>query len=346
MMGQGSGSGGIEAMRTAVKWLGAALLVLAAAPGWAAPAGPRESAPVARGGPRPAIWLLADADTKIYLFGTYHILPRGFQWRSPLFNDIVRRADALVVEVTQDEARDNLAGEMTRLQLGKRVPLTWRVSPARRRALTEMVESLGVPMATFDNLQTWGAAMMLAVVQTVRGMARGEADEAATAAADGNAAPGDAPAPTRAAWTEAISGVEQVLEAEFRASNRPISGVETVAQQMGVFASLTFADQRRMLEQMVDAYRKSGSDGPVEIGEGDWARGNVDAVALRRDAAQNDPFYEAILPRRNAAWTAWLAARMERPGTLLFAVGAAHLAGPDSVQTMLAARGLTVRRIQ
>jgi uncharacterized protein YbaP (TraB family) len=37
---------------------------------------------------------------------------------------------------------------------------------------------------------------------------------------------------------------------------------------------------------------------------------------------------------------------LEQPGTVLLAVGAAHLAGEDSVQRLLAARGLMVERIQ
>jgi uncharacterized protein len=351
-------------MRGQMTWLGAALLAVAPAPALAAPAQPSAAAPAAAAGrPRPAIWLLADADTKIYLFGTYHLLPRRFQWRSPLFDDIVRRADELVVEVTQNDARENLAAAMTRIQLGKQAPIAWRVSPARRRALTEMVAALGVPTERLDGMQTWGVAMTLAVVQVVRGMARNEggegsaADEAAPA--EGEAAPAaggsetaeaDGAPATGSALLRGMTGVETVLEAEFRASGRPISGVETVGQQMGFFAALSFADQRRMLEGVVDLYRKGAAEGalegPVDIGESEWASGNVDAVTIRQDGAGSDSFYETILPRRNAAWSDWLTARLERPGTLLFAVGAAHLAGPDSVQTMLAARGLTVRRIQ
>jgi uncharacterized protein YbaP (TraB family) len=59
-----------------------------------------------------------------------------------------------------------------------------------------------------------------------------------------------------------------------------------------------------------------------------------------------EPLYDVLLRRRNIAWTEWLIHRMERPGTLLFAVGAAHLAGNDSVRALLAARGFRVRRIQ
>ena len=51
------------------------------------------------------------------------------------------------------------------------------------------------------------------------------------------------------------------------------------------------------------------------------------------------------MPQRNRNWARWLQQRMERPGTVLFAGGAGHLAGPESVQRMLAERGIQARRI-
>jgi hypothetical protein len=65
------------------------MAALAAAPAAADPIGKngasKEAAPPkpeARPEPRPALWLLADADTRIYMFGTIHVLPPGFRWRS------------------------------------------------------------------------------------------------------------------------------------------------------------------------------------------------------------------------------------------------------------------------
>jgi hypothetical protein len=37
---------------------------------------------------------------------------------------------------------------------------------------------------------------------------------------------------------------------------------------------------------------------------------------------------------------------MKTPGTYFVAVGAAHLAGPDSVQKQLQSRGIKVHRVQ
>jgi len=55
---------------------------------------------------------------------------------------------------------------------------------------------------------------------------------------------------------------------------------------------------------------------------------------------------DTLFKRRNAKWAEWLARRLERPGTIFVAVGAGHLAGPDSVQAMLEAKGLKPKRVQ
>ncbi|MBQ0772655.1 MAG: TraB/GumN family protein, partial [Sphingomonadales bacterium] len=45
-------------------------------------------------------------------------------------------------------------------------------------------------------------------------------------------------------------------------------------------------------------------------------------------------------------WAEQLDKRLQHPGTSFVAVGAAHLAGPDAVQAMLAKRGYKVKKIQ
>jgi uncharacterized protein YbaP (TraB family) len=55
--------------------------------------------------------------------------------------------------------------------------------------------------------------------------------------------------------------------------------------------------------------------------------------------------YKVILKDRNAAWVDVVAREMDGSGVAFVAVGAAHLAGPDSVQTLLRARGYKVERV-
>ena len=205
------------------------------------------------------------------------------------------------------------------MMLAKQEPILARVSPERRQALREMIESLGMSVEPFDGMQTWAAAMTIAVAGLVQ----------ALAGPDGS--PAD------------VTGVEDALREDFGRSGRPISGVETGPQQLGFLSALSLPTQREMLEQMVDSYREGDPD-LTQPNEDGWLRGDVSEIAAEMQEMPPELF-EALLTRRNTAWTAWLIDRLERPGTLLFAVGAGHLAGRDSVQSMLEARGFTVRRI-
>jgi uncharacterized protein YbaP (TraB family) len=48
---------------------------------------------------------------------------------------------------------------------------------------------------------------------------------------------------------------------------------------------------------------------------------------------------------RNAHFAEWIAARMQRPGTVFVAIGAGHLAGKDSFLVRLAERRIESQRV-
>ena len=298
-------------------------LLFGVAPASAAPTRPQSAAAArTQEAPRPAIWLLADEDTRIYLFGTIHILPPDLQWRSAEFDRIVADADELVMEIADSPGTgpgdESAIGPL--MLLGKSVPITQRVSPARRDGLRRMIAASGLPIETFDQMQTWAAAVSLAAIAVAQEFA-----------GDSGVAP------------EALTGVEDALRADFAARGRPISGVETTAQQLGFFAQMPLHAQRAMLESMVDSF-EAGEGDILDPDEDGWVRGDLTRIAAEMEAMPPELF-EPLLVRRNRAWTDWLITRLDQPGTILFAVGAGHLAGRVSVQTMLEGRGFTVRRL-
>ena len=283
----------------------------------AAPA-PAPAAAKARA-PRPALWLLADADTSIYLFGTTHILPATRKWRSPALERAIASADELVMETADGEAEpDEYEEEYFRpMMLAAPSPVLTRVSAQRRPVLARLIREAELEQELLDSMQDWAVAVTLTVAQIEREYKQ-----------EGGG----------------VSGAEEVLEGLFRKAGKPISGVETDAEQMGFLASVSPATQRAMLEDTVDEL----ASGDLEGLEGDdeaWASGDVDAIAQGLKDSLPPEVYEVLLTRRNARWSDWLERRLDRPGTILFAVGAGHLAGADSVQAMLSARGLRVRRI-
>ena len=81
---------------------------------------------------------------------------------------------------------------------------------------------------------------------------------------------------------------------------------------------------------------------------GEWSAGDPDAIArdLNESLRETPELGKVLLTERNARWAEWIEKRMAEPGTVFIAVGAGHLAGPDSVQAFLAKRNLKAERVQ
>jgi hypothetical protein len=77
-----------------------------------------------------------------------------------------------------------------------------------------------------------------------------------------------------------------------------------------------------------------------------WSGGNAEGFAtLMKEMQGSTPeFYKVMMTERNANWAKWIDARLDQPGTVFVGVGTAHLAGTDSVQQLLAARGIKATR--
>ena len=312
------------------------LLLAAAGPACAkeAPASAKQVAsakktlvtPVQNYVPRPAIWLLEDADTKIYLFGTNHILPAGFKWRSPAFEKTVAAADELVVETytTPEQDAELEAEVMPLMLLEKPRPFVARFPKAHHAAIREGIEASGLADEALDIMQTWAGGMMIGLAAVFDEYGAEDPDD--------------------------VPGVEDLLEAEFKTAGKPILSIE---EPIGVLRSLSELPERVQIEMMIggmedDAALEAATDASEDeaVKYADihaWAQGRPSKLA--EDLKDMPPeLYEVLLTRRNTAWAEWLAKRLDRPGTVLLAVGAGHLTGRDSVQTMLARRGLQAKR--
>jgi len=150
----------------------------------------------------------------------------------------------------------------------------------------------------------------------------------------------------RSMGLETALGVEQRLSGDYQAKARTISGLETVEEQLGFFDQLSETAQRGLLESALDDPAEAKAQFQAMLAT--WSSGDVEGIARTFDTEMKETpeLREVLLRRRNARWAQWLDDRMDRPGTVLVAVGAGHLAGADSVQEMLKARGLVARRVQ
>jgi uncharacterized protein YbaP (TraB family) len=266
----------------------------------------------------PAMWKVADQDTTIYLFGTIHLLPSNLKWRSAAFDQAAASADTLVIETDIDESNPTATlGELFKLAISPGLPpLAERVKPEKRAALATAVAKSGIPAAELDKMETWAAAFLLLGVQFK----------------DMGLEPG--------------SGVETALKKQFLAGGKQIGQLETNAEQLGFFDKLSEPAQRDFLEGVLDSPAEVGGEFQVMLDA--WSRGDIAGVAksFNGDMGESPELMDALIARRNANWANWVRSRMEKPGTVMMAVGAGHLAGDNSVVKMLEKDGLKVRRVQ
>ena len=79
-----------------------------------------------------------------------------------------------------------------------------------------------------------------------------------------------------------------------------------------------------------------------------WAKGDVEQISrtFDQELTGSPELKDALIKRRNASWSKWIEQRMTQPGAVMIAVGAGHLAGPDSVISLLKRDGYRVTRLQ
>lgn len=274
--------------------------------------------PAAAQAAKPALWEVSDPDTKIYLFGTIHLLPENYQWKTRTIDRAISQSDSLFVETIVDPRNPQaMAAELARLGFTRGLPpLANRIHPAKRPLLDAAIAKSGVPRHVYDQMETWFAAFTLLGTQFKELGLQGQ------------------------------HGVEETLRQAFAAAGKPVGQLETNAQQLGFFDTLPEDAQRALLEGAIEAPTKMSADFTQMLQS--WASGDVDAIArtFNDGLATSPQLRDALLRRRNANWSNWIASRMATPGTVLLAVGAGHLAGDDSVQRYLQSRGYQVRRLQ
>ena len=266
---------------------------------------------------RPAMWRVSDPDTTIYLFGTFHLLPENFDWRTDRVDQALAGADELVLEIANVD--DQMAAAQAMMKLGVSPglpPLAERVPEEKREALAAMIEESGMPAAVLDRLETWAAGLALIGVTFKRLGLSGDA------------------------------GVEKRLTADYKGSGKPIRGLETVEQQLGFFDGLPEEAQRKFLIGVLERPEETKKEFDAMLAA--WRAGDEAGIARTFDdeTKVSPELREVLLTGRNARWAEWIDERLDRPGTVFVAVGAGHLAGRDSVQAMLKQRGIAAKRVQ
>lgn len=278
---------------------------------------PASALPPALPDAEPAMWVVKDADTTIYLFGTFHALDGKRDW----FNDEVRQAfdssQDVVLEVLTPDNPAELGPIVLKYALdttGK--TLTSKLSLKSQQALAATLKGYGMPANALDKYKPFFATLTLTTLQFGK---LGLGPEA---------------------------GAEAVLKRAATTSGKKLGSVETIDDQLGMFAALSEAEQVKLLEASLEDSATMGSEIHKMLEA--WNRGDAKSVAsaIQQSDKDSPALYKMMFTDRNARWVQWVDRRLASPGTVFLAVGAGHLAGDRSVVGLLRRQGHRVSRVQ
>jgi uncharacterized protein len=274
----------------------------------------------------PAMWQITDDDSNVVLFGTFHLLPPGTDWRTPAFDAAMASTATTMVEadVLSPEAQAKLVPLIQQHGLNPPgVTLSGILGEERAAQFAAVAKELNLPMEALDAMRPWLA--MLTVTQTAY----------------------------MKAGFDPSKGVEVVVLARAKEEGDTIGYLETAESQIIALASL---DEAEMLKSMDVSMEELEAVEEIEKFVAEiremleaWRTGDVDEMERKviSDIRTEAPkAFELLFVERNRNWVEQIKTIMAGEGTYFIAVGAGHLVGEDSVIDMLGKAGYEPKRIQ
>lgn len=255
-------------------------------------------------------WSVKGAHNTVYLLGSVHVLKPTDSVLPPEALRAYTKAKALVMEIDLNNATaESLMDADTSLEtLPEGQTLAGVLGPQAFARFSAHVKKMGLDPDFFSAFQPWFAAMAI------------EQQELTQQGFDAN------------------SGVDEQFAQRAAADHKPIIGLETMAQQLGFFAQLTFDQQRRfLLYTLDDADNNPSVDAVVNA----WRTGDLKTLErlLSESYQQYPELFRMLTTDRNRQWLPTITQLLHEDQDYLVIVGALHLVGKDGVVQLLEQAG-------
>jgi uncharacterized protein YbaP (TraB family) len=268
----------------------------------------------------PAIWKVRSGTATVYLFGTMHILPQKVEWFGPKVAPAFAASGMLMEEADVGLSNPAIAQSIMAKAITPDGDIWAKLSASSAAKFRKQLQKCHLPDGVVAHFRPWFAAMLPTLCPLIE-----------------NAGPGG--------LSVENSSPEAALMAKAKQGAKSVAFFETAEEQMGYLAGAPEAVQIKELESAIDDGDSGGDD--FKGMEASWQAGDVGSIAKvvagMRD--KGGAFYDLIFTQRNKRFAARIAALLGGRQTVFVAIGAGHLAGPDSVQAQLAKAGISAKRL-
>ncbi len=258
-----------------------------------------------------AVWSLRGERNTVYLAGSVHALPKDHAQLSPQLELAYDASDAIVMEVDLDdlnpaEAVEFLAAHGT---LPADKTLADIIGADKYAKVSGLAGSVGLPEMAIARLEPWAAAMVLTQFALLK------------------------------TGFDPQLGIDMQLVDRARSDGKPVDGLETIGDQLGIFDERSLPEQIKFLVDAADDVPKMQEDLDRLVRA--WRTGDLRGMEeeFRQERARSPELYDELLGARNRRWLPQIEALLDDDRHYLVVVGTLHFVGPDGLLDLLKRAG-------
>jgi uncharacterized protein YbaP (TraB family) len=258
-----------------------------------------------------SVWAMKGARNTVYLAGSVHALPREHAELPAQLERAYAASRTVVMEVDLDDMDPLEAVQFvtSRGTLPEGESLEDVLGAKGYAKVAKLAGTLEVPEVVISKLEPWAAAMVLTQFALMK------------------------------TGYDPQLGIDMQLASRAKADGKPVDGLETVIDQLGIFDGRSLDEQKKFLLESAD-------DAPLLSGDlrrliGAWRAGNLKALEkeLDKERATAPGLYDELLGVRNRKWLPQIEALLDRDEDVLVVVGALHFVGHDGLLELLTKAG-------
>lgn len=291
-----------------------AMLALTACASSAAPQAPATEFP-----PGPALFVVRDADSTMYLFGTLHIRRPGVAWGGAQAQAGLAEASEVWTELeispNTDAQMQGLVGRYGMAEPGR--PLSSYFSAEENARIVAAAQQLGLQPQMVEAMKPWLVGLTIQVLQMMQ------------------------------AGYDPAAGADRQIDAFADANGKTARWFETAEEQISMLAGMSPDVQRQMVLEAVDEAEAGAA--LMERMATAWETGDLttlEQLVVDDMRTEYPEFYQVLLADRNDQWITVLHQELQGSGVDFVAVGAGHMLGEDGLVAQLRALGYTVERVE
>jgi uncharacterized protein len=253
----------------------------------------------------------------VYLLGSVHLLPESSTLPA-VVDSAFAKAGVIAFETNLETSLDSMSTRAQELlahaQYQNGATLRSSLTPAGAAKADSLLKTYGFSIDGFNQYKPWFVSLVMTQLVMSKANFKGE------------------------------NGVDIQLTRRAKQAKKTIVGLEAINFQLGLFDSVSPADQERML---IEGNSPDSSMKLLLVIKDAWAAGDAPKLdsLLNSEMSHTPSLFATLVTNRNKSWIPKIEQMLQGKSDALVVVGAAHLVGKEGVVELLKAKGYLVEQM-